>query len=67
MSFVIRRIYEYDMVCDKCGCTEVLHTGDYVEQDNIFVHNRNTAMKAGEYHNSRGMLLCDNCFRQRNK
>jgi len=56
----VLRIFEYNMVCDKCGVNEVLHTGD--SDDNIFVHNIHTAIRLAGFHMSKGKLLCDDCF-----
>lgn len=64
MSFHVMRCYEYSMRCDKCGAEEVLHTGDYISEMDIFVHNGQTAIKAAKYHRSKGLLLCDECFKK---
>ncbi len=67
MSVLILKCYEYQMYCDQCGTEEVLHTGDCAEVngEEIFVHSRDTAIKAALYHRSHGMLLCDKCYSNR--
>lgn len=62
MGIEVRKIFEYDLICDTCGCEEVLHTGE----GDVFVHDINTAIKEARFHRSRGKLLCDGCFRKRN-
>lgn len=61
MGINVLRCFEYSMVCDICGSEEVLHTNDHPEED-ICVHNINTAIKGAGYHRSKGRLLCDDCF-----
>ena len=65
MGFNVLHCYEYSMRCDECGTEEVLHTGDYIEDRDIFVHSSETAIKAAEFHRSKSKLLCDECFRNR--
>ena len=64
MGYSVLRCFEYVMECDTCGAMEILHTGDFptVDGKSIYVHNRNTAIKGALYHQSKGKLLCDECF-----
>ena len=65
MGFTALRFWEYSMVCDVCGVEEVLHTND--NADDIYVHNKATAIKAARYHQCKEQLLCDECFEKRRK
>lgn len=58
----VTKIFEYDLVCDKCGKNEILHTGD--SDGKLKVHNIYSAMKHAEFHTSRGITLCDECFKK---
>lgn len=60
MGFRATRLVEYDFDCDICGKSETLYTGDC--PNGIYVHDINTAFKAGEYHKSNGTILCKCCF-----
>lgn len=61
----VLRVFEYDIICDKCGVNEVLHTGD--SDGEICVHNIHTAIKSAGFHRSKGRLLCDECFKKEKK
>ena len=68
MGFSIQKCYEYVIGCDMCGSVEVLHTGDCptVDGETIYIHDINTAIKGALYHRSKGLLLCDECFKKSN-
>lgn len=69
MAFSVLKCYEYVMECDKCGVMEILHTGDrpHVKGEELYVHNKHTAIKGALYHQSKGLLLCDKCFKSHRK
>ena len=62
MSVNVLKVFEYSLICDCCGVEEVLHTGDYDSQNDIFVHNIITAVKCSGFHKTNGQLLCNDCF-----
>ena len=67
MGLEVIRVYEYVIRCDECGECDVMHTGDNPRITNgnrIYVHNVPSAIKAFEYHRSKGRLLCDECYRK---
>ena len=65
MGFRVSRFYEYDFQCDECGGSEVLHTTDYDDELDIFVHNTETARKVARFHKSKGTWICDDCWNNR--
>lgn len=66
MSEIISKCYSYTFECDRCGIVAKMHTGDRSKNGNL-VHNSLTARNACGFHQSKGMSLCDNCFRQTRK
>lgn len=63
MGLNVLKTYEYYLECDCCGAFETFHTND-TGQDGIIVHNIPTAIKGGQYHRSKGKLLCNDCFKK---
>ena len=66
MGFRIMRCFEYGAECDECGEMDVLHTGDTltINGQEIFVHDKQSAIKGLQYHRSKGRYLCDRCFKK---
>lgn len=64
MSFTVTRIQEYTFECDNPDCNnwETLHTGE--DFHGIYVHNTQTAFKVAGFHKTKGMILCDECFKK---
>lgn len=59
MSLSVSEILKYTMKCDKCGWTEEIHTGDSFA--GTIVKNEEEAMRAVDFYNHNGKLLCSWC------
>lgn len=64
----ILQCFEYQLECDICGYWETVHTGDSDPNfSNEFVHDRRTAMRVCGFHDSKGQVICDICFKTRRR
>lgn len=64
MAITVLRCFEYQLECDNCGEWEVVHTGDGTHSCER-IHDLNSARRACNFHTSKGMTLCDECFKNR--
>lgn len=64
MALRVLRCFEYQLECDVCGDWETLHTGDGLRSGE-YVHDIESARRCCNYHTSKGLVFCDNCFKKR--
>jgi hypothetical protein len=61
MPLITTRFYEYELICDKCGRTRILHNVDEINGERVSSDN---IKRLAHYHMKKGLLLCDECYKK---